>query len=461
MIRGAENPVIAAGIVGLHALYRRGAITPAEAFEVFQGRAERLNPSLNAIVHWNTADAELAASRSAFRWRKAAPLSVLDGVPLAIKANLAVRDLPWTGAIAAYKDRIAKDDSAVVKALRGAGAIILGIANMHEAALGATTTSPLYGPAQNPLRPGFTPGGSSGGSAAAVAAGLVAGAIGTDTLGSVRLPSSYCGIAGFKPSFGRVSRTGMQLLSYSLDHVGVHARYARDLLPLMSAIAGRDPTDPFSTGLARLAFTPASTPLSLAGLKMAALSAASCTCIAPGVLAAYETALKRLQALGIEIDRVDLEEYQPTRLRRLGLLVCEAEGSALMDRDLRENPSGFSEPLRQLLAYGATQSATKLAAAQWDIASMRSLMGRVFAKHQAFLSPTVGEVAFDHKRSPPTHQADLTALANFAGLPAVSIPMGFAEHGLPAGLQIMTAFSSDHVALSIAAAIETAGLVTS
>jgi aspartyl-tRNA(Asn)/glutamyl-tRNA(Gln) amidotransferase subunit A len=457
-MRGAENPIIAAGIVGLHALFRRGAITPVEAFEVFHGRGERLNPALNAIVHWTLADAEAAAVASAQRWRAGAPLSVVDGAPVVLKANLAVKGAPWTGAVAAYKDRIAAEDSAAARRLRAAGAVILGVANQHEGALGATTTSPLYGPCQNPLKAGYTPGGSSGGSAAAVAAGLAAGAIGTDTLGSVRLPSAYCGVFGFKPSFGRISRRGMMLLSYTLDHVGVHARHARDLLPLTAALAGRDGGDPFTTGLARLGVTPTGAAGSLAGLKIGALQLTSCMDVSPGVAAAYERLLARLAEAGAVVTPIAWEGFDLPVMRRKGLLLAEAEGAALMAEELAGDPAGFSEEFRGLLTYGATQPAAKLAQAQWAIAQARTLAWGLFERYEALLSPTVAHVAFPHGEKAPANQADLTALANFAGLPAVSAPMGRAEEGLPAGVQIMTPFSADRMALSIAEAFEAAGL---
>jgi len=457
MMRGAENPIVQAGIVGLHALFRRGAITPVEAFEVFLGRAERLNPALNAIVHWDVGEASAAAAASAERWRASMPLSVLDGVPMAVKANLAVKGQPWTGALSAYKDRVAVADSGAVAALRRAGAVILGIANMHEAALGATTTSPLYGPAFHPLRAGYTPGGSSGGSAAAVAAGLVPAALGSDTLGSVRLPSAYCGIAGFKPSFGRVSRAGMTLLSYTLDHVGVHARYARDLLPLMAALAGRDPADPFATGLARMASTPAGVASDLKGLRLGAVTLEPAMQVSAGVALAYDRMLAHLSAAGAVIEPVTLEGYEPAVMRLKGLLICEAEAASLMADALASSPEAFSPAMRGLLTYGATQPAAKLAAAQWAIAQTRAMTARVFERVVALVSPTVGHTAFAHAQEPPATQIDLTALANFAGLPAASIPMGTAEEGLPCGFQIMAPFGADRTALSIAEAIESAG----
>jgi aspartyl-tRNA(Asn)/glutamyl-tRNA(Gln) amidotransferase subunit A len=135
-------------------------------------------------------------------------LSLFDGVPIAIKANIAVKGLPWHGGIEAYRDRIAERDAVSVQALRLAGAVIVGVLNMHEAALGATNDNLAFGRCHNPYRHGFTPGGSSGGSAVAVAAGLCAAALGTDTLGSVRIPAGYCGVFGCKPTHGGGGEVG-------------------------------------------------------------------------------------------------------------------------------------------------------------------------------------------------------------------------------------------------------------
>jgi aspartyl-tRNA(Asn)/glutamyl-tRNA(Gln) amidotransferase subunit A len=460
-MRGAENPIVSAGIVGLHALFRRGAITPVEAFEAFQGRAERLNPSLNAIVCGNGDDAATAAAASADRWRARAPLSVLDGAPIVVKANLAVAGLQHTGAIEAYADATASENATAVQRLRAAGAVIMGLANMHEAALGATTVSPLYGPAQNPLKAGHTPGGSSGGSAAAVAAGLAAGALGTDTLGSVRLPSAYCGVAGFKPSFGRVSRHGLRLLSFTLDHVGVHARHARDLLPLVAAIAGRDGRDPFTTGLARMAANPAGAATDLNGLRLGALALTPEMQVSPGIASVYERMLACLAGTGAQVEMIAWPGYDHAAMRRKGLLLAEAEGAALMAQALADRPAGFSEGLRSMFAYGAGQPAQKLAAAQFAIAETRAMTAALFERFQALVSPTAAQVAFPHSQQAPANQADFTALANFAGLPAASVPMGAADDGLPSGLQIMTPFGTDRLTLSIAEAIETADFAKS
>ena len=148
----------------------------------------------------------------------------LAGVTLGIKANIAVNGLPWSAGCELYRNRIAERDARAVAQLRDAGAVILGTLNMEEAALGAKTDNPWFGPVQNPHRAGYTPGGSSGGSAAAVAAGLCDASLGTDTMGSVRIPAAYCGVYGFKPAHAAISQDGLELAEPSLDTIGPLAR---------------------------------------------------------------------------------------------------------------------------------------------------------------------------------------------------------------------------------------------
>ncbi|MDP9102540.1 MAG: amidase, partial [Pseudomonadota bacterium] len=190
------NPIMAAGIAGLRALYADRAVTPVEATDAYLSRIRGLDGALGAFVHVDAEGAHAAAHASAERWRTGKALSPIDGAPIAVKANIAVRGFPWHAGIEAYRTRIAEEDAECIRALRAAGAVILGLTNMHEGAFGATTDNPTFGRTHNPWRHGTTAGGSSGGSGAAVAAGLCAGALGSDTLGSVRIPASFTGTYG-------------------------------------------------------------------------------------------------------------------------------------------------------------------------------------------------------------------------------------------------------------------------
>ena len=213
------------------------------ALERTQGALEAIARTANLNIFLDLdADAARAAAKASDE--RATPLGPMDGKLVAIKANLAVKGLPWTAAIIGLKDRIATQDAGAVARLRAAGAIILGTVNMHEGALGAVTDSPGFGRCANPLMHDHTPGGSSGGSAAAIAAGLADCALGSDTMGSSRVPAAYCGVAGLKPTDGLIGRSGLAFLSPSLDVIGPLAATVRDLWPVLAVLAGPDSGDP-------------------------------------------------------------------------------------------------------------------------------------------------------------------------------------------------------------------------
>jgi aspartyl-tRNA(Asn)/glutamyl-tRNA(Gln) amidotransferase subunit A len=436
------------GVQALLAAYASGGATPLAVLDVIERRVAETNGPLNILVHADFAGARAAATESAAHWRSGTPPLALDGVPVVVKANIAVEGLPWTAGVSAYRDRIATEDAFVVARLREAGAVIVGIVNMHEAALGATTDGPLYGKAFNPLRAGFTPGGSSGGSAAAVAAGYAAAALGSDTMGSVRIPAAYCGGVGFKPTYGVLSQRGLANLSWTLDHIGVHARNPDDADTVFRAMAGYDEGDRFAEeGPLRLEQT-ALTSRTYGRLRYVGRVACS-----PDVDARFDEACAKLAGAGARVIDVTLADYDFGRMRRAGLVVCEAEGGAEMAEALTAHPDGFSPALRALLDYGASLPASRLAQTYREIAAARLVARKVFGRVDFLLTPTAPQTAFPHDAPAPSNQADFTAFANLAGLPAASIPMGAGENGLPTGLQIIAPRWADMPLMSVAGAI--------
>ena len=232
-----------ATIAELSTLLTRKKISPVELTKLYLLRIERLNPKLNAFitVTSETALAEAqTAERELLRGKRRGPL---HGIPVAVKDNIWTKRVRTTMGSAILRDFLPLEDATVVRKLRRTGAIVLGKTNLHEFAYGVTSENSHYGPVRNPWNTDRIPGGSSGGSAAAVAAGLCAVAIGTDTGGSIRIPSALCGVVGLKPTFGRVSLHGVFPLAASFDHVGLIARSALDAALVLECIAGRDPLD--------------------------------------------------------------------------------------------------------------------------------------------------------------------------------------------------------------------------
>ncbi|HJT89353.1 MAG TPA: amidase, partial [Bryobacteraceae bacterium] len=210
-------------------------------------RIEDLNPGLNAFITVTAesalrraaaADAELAAGRD---------LGPLHGIPIALKDLFCTRGVRTTCGSRVFENYVPNFDAAVVERLELAGAVLTGKLNMHELAYGVTSTVSHFGPVRNPWNAEHVPGGSSGGSGAAVAAGMVFAAMGSDTGGSIRIPASFCGVVGLKPTYGRVSRFGALPLAFSLDHMGPLTRDVRDAALVLSAIAGHDSRDASSS----------------------------------------------------------------------------------------------------------------------------------------------------------------------------------------------------------------------
>lgn len=429
------HPALAAGVSGLAPLYRQGASEPVAVTRLYLDRIGAIDPQVCAYNQVLTDRALAQASASAERWAAGQPLSDLDGVPLAVKANIAVAGAFWHAGIGAYRDRIATQDADCVARLRAVGAIILGIVNMHEGALGATTDNVWFGRTQNPLRQGYTPGGSSGGSAACVAAGMAAAALGTDTMGSVRIPSAYCGITGYKPARRAISIEGVIPLSTTLDHVGVHGWTVADCA-LVANHAGTGPVTPVA---------------SLSDLRLSVpdwrprVEASDC------IWTARDAAAARLLSAGMVAVDADMADYQPGQARRLGLLVSEVEGMNAHAERLAAGDAGFSPEFLGLLRWGARRRATKVAAAYQGLDAIR-LAGLAWLEHvDAVLLPTAPQSAFPFEAPVPANQADFTALADFIGCPSVAVPAGLSPDGLPLSVQVMGRDAG--VVLAVAAAL--------
>ncbi|MEZ5652011.1 MAG: amidase [Burkholderiaceae bacterium] len=435
-------------------------LSPREVVERCWQRIDA-DRELNAFVHEARQPAREAAIESAARWRAGRPRSRLDGVPIAVKDNIAVAAMPWSNGLGALRNRLARDDAEVVRRMRSAGMIIMGRLNMHEAALGATTDNPHFGATHNPLRHGFTAGGSSGGSGAAVAAGLVPIALGTDTMGSVRIPAAYCGCVGLLPARGRVSRHGVAPLSDTLDQVGILARTVDDAAMLLSVIAGHDPRDLQSSAGARVAPVPvAGPPRSQGGTSTERARSSGSPRVAlfdggpscePSIRRALDAFADRLRALGWSLQPRDSLPADSGVVRRAGLLISEREGYAASLPWLRRE--GVSDTLRRMLAYGASQPAARIHAARQRLIDAGRCWQACQQDLDAWLLPTTPQRAFALTDPVPPDQADLTVHANVAGWAAISLPVPARVGGLPCGVQLMMPAAREHELLRLAARI--------
>jgi aspartyl-tRNA(Asn)/glutamyl-tRNA(Gln) amidotransferase subunit A len=412
--------IVTAGIAGLPELYSTGEVTPAEAVDVYYRRMAAYDASLGAYVALLGDDAREAAAASSARWAANAPLSALDGAPIAVKANIAVKGAPWHAGIRAFAERVAPEDAACVAALRRQGAIILGLTAMDEGAISGTGDNPWLGRTHNPRRRGYSPGGSSSGAGAAVAAGLCAAALGTDTMGSVRLPAALCGCVGYKPSRDIISRDGVVPLANSLDHVGVLARSVADCaLVAAGAADGLDP-DKEELGAVDLGI--------IANLDGLPIDAEAKTAIA--------ALIERAAASGARIVPLDFAGYDFSRVRKNCLLAIEVEAMAEYPW-LATETAGFSDGFVQMLRYGASQPEARIAQAYDAIAQAGAFIREKLSEVAALILPMTPGPAHRFEDAPPANLGDFAAPANVAGAAALAIPIGLSPDGLPLSVQCL------------------------
>jgi aspartyl-tRNA(Asn)/glutamyl-tRNA(Gln) amidotransferase subunit A len=424
----------------LQQAYAQGLCDPVAVTRAHLARIAKRNPALQAFVHVCSDLALQQAQASAQRWASGQPLGPLDGVVMALKDNIDVVGMPCTAGTAAYAQRMPVHDAPVYQRLCDAGMVLLGKLNMHEAALGATTDNPFYGRCMNPLREGFTPGGSSGGSAAAVADHLCTIAMGTDTMGSVRIPAAYCGVMGMIPTRSRLPMGGIVPLSPTLDVAGPLARSGYDLAQTMACLLG-------------ISLAPAAQASVWRGLHVGILPQTTEVEMAPAVQAAWQATQQRLQAQGAALKTVALPDWSPARNRLHALLMSEWEGADYWVDALGLELPGLSVGLQKMLHYGARLGPEKRQASQAAIDGLRAQAMRLFADIDVLLLPCTPHTSFAHAEAAPASQADWACLANMLGAPALSFPCPTAD--LPVSCQLLAAPGQDERLLSLACALDT------
>jgi aspartyl-tRNA(Asn)/glutamyl-tRNA(Gln) amidotransferase subunit A len=450
-------------ITALAADLKRRALSSAELTRAFLARIERHNPRLNSYLTVTGAEALREAAEADREIAAGRHRGPLHGIPLSLKDLFATRGVRTTAGSKILASWAPREDATVVARLREAGAVVLGKTNLHEFAYGVSNDNPHYGPARNPWDPDRIPGGSSGGSAAAVAAGLCAGTLGTDTGGSIRIPSALCGLVGLKPTYGRASRHGVVPLCWSLDHVGPLARTAADAAAILQAIAGYDPRDPAS---ARVPVPDYATGLDggVKGLTLGVPRDFFFDRLDPEVRAAVEAALKALEGLGARLMPVDLphNRYVPS----IAFGVQAPEAFAYHEKTFRARPHEYGADVRTRLEVGRYIPAAHYLKAQRARRLVMEDFRRAFRTVQAILTPTVpipatpiGTNTATMEGKPIDVRGALTRFArsfNVTGLPAATVPCGLTAGGLPMGLQVAGRPFDEATVLRIAHAYEQA-----
>jgi aspartyl-tRNA(Asn)/glutamyl-tRNA(Gln) amidotransferase subunit A len=432
-------------IATLAAAIRARRISPVEATRECLTRIERLDGRLRAFITVDAAGAlaqarALEADATAGRWR-----GPLHGVPLAHKDLFRITGLPTSCGTKTAEYFFAERDATAVARLVEAGAITLGKLNMAELALGPYGDNAHHGDVQNPWREGHVSGGSSSGSGAAVAAGLALGALGTDTGGSIRLPAACCGIAGLKPTYGRVSRAGAMPLSWSMDHIGPMARTVRDVALLLEVIAGEDPDD--ATSSARDVPGYLSTlERPIRGLRVALADNYYFDGVAPEVAGAVLDMRAVFERLGARVSTLRLPD--PQVIHDVSGIVARAESAAIHARILRERPHELQPAVRARLEVGRRIPAHDYLQAQRLRARLaREFIREVFEETDLVIvpatptpAPALAEVTAGDGEAVAARMgrfARLTRPWNGLGLPALALPCGVAAPGLPIAAQLI------------------------
>jgi aspartyl-tRNA(Asn)/glutamyl-tRNA(Gln) amidotransferase subunit A len=434
---------------------RAKQVSPVEATQATLERIERLNPKLNAYI---TVMAEQALSDARAAEQEIASggyRGPLHGVPIGVKDLCATKGVRTTAGSKILTGWVPDEDAPVVQKLREAGAVITGKLHLHEYAFGTTAVNPHYGPCHNPWDTERITGGSSSGSGAAVAAGLCYAAIGSDTGGSIRIPASLCGIAGLKPTYGRVSLRGVVPLAASLDHLGPMARTARDCALVLSAIAGHDAQDPTSAD-APVENWAAGLGGGLKGLRVG-IGNYALDDAAPEVVRAFRDAVGTLERLGAKTRQVDTSVLGTYFY--VGGVILLSEGAAYHKDNIEQRPQDYGDDVRMRIESGLDQKAVDYVRAKQFMRNLRLTCDDVLLADIDLLvmpttimtAPRIDSVASE---DPTLGLSRLTLPINLTGQPAISVPCAFTDEGLPVGLMLVGRRFAEATVLRAAHAFE-------
>jgi aspartyl-tRNA(Asn)/glutamyl-tRNA(Gln) amidotransferase subunit A len=422
------------------------AVTPVEVVQAHLDRIGALDGTIKSYITVMGDSARAAARAAEATVMARETLGPLHGVPIGLKDLYCTKGVKTTGGSRILGNWMPTEDATVVTRLAAAGGIMLGKLNMHEFAYGPEGLNAHYGTPWNPWdrTTHRICGGSSSGSGAAVAAGLCPGALGSDTGGSIRIPSSLCGLTGLKPTYGRVSRAGALPLAWSLDHVGPMCRSAADCALMLGAMAGYDPRDP-STSVLPVPDYAAALTGQVTGLRIGLLGRFFLESAGAPQRQATEQAVKTLEGLGASVREITLEQMK--HAAAASAAVISAESYAYHEPWLRTRAAEYGPDVRERLLVGAFVSGSEYLKGQRVRRLIRDEVDRALGDLDVLIAPTlpiaavpVGarEVEIDGKPQPVRPSlVRYTRPFNVSGHPVASVPCGFTVDGLPIGMQVI------------------------
>ncbi|XP_053145952.1 uncharacterized protein LOC128342566 isoform X2 [Hemicordylus capensis] len=444
--------------------YRSGKVTPLQVAEniIAALDAEKSNPRLRAIVQSSREEIIKMAKASTDRYRNRKPLSLLDGIPVCLKEEIKVVPYHHRSGTQYLDTKPETEDATVTRKLREAGAVIIGVSNMHELGTGTTGCNPnrYHGTARNPYNPQHFTGGSSSGSAAAVASGLCPLAIGTDGGGSVRIPASFCGIVGLKGTFGRISCSGCHPLSYSTVSLGPLCTSVTDAAIAYSILAGPDTLYPYGLSQPELFLSEVLTP-DLKGLKLGIDWTFFKACDVE-IESVCRKAVKFLEAFGASVVNVSLPEMEEVRAAHVICILGEMRD--FLQPDFNNHFQEMNLETRLNLALASQFTALDYIKANRQRSRTMAFLQNMFKSVDCFLTPGTAcpaprIQASDLQTGCSDVQTTLRTmrymqLANLTGIPALVVPVGYTGSGLPISLQIMAKWWDEALLLQIGLKLE-------
>jgi aspartyl-tRNA(Asn)/glutamyl-tRNA(Gln) amidotransferase subunit A len=437
-------------------------LSSSEAVNAALNRLELLESKLNAFITVTGEQAIAEAKKADDEIARGGSRGPLHGVPVTIKDLFATARVRTTAGSKILADWIPETDSAVVERLRAAGAIIIGKTNLDEFGHGGTSTLSHFGPVHNPWNIEHIAGGSSGGSAAAVAAGIGPLSYGTETGSSVRRPASYCGIVGFKPTFGIISRTGSFRGAWSQDHVGLFARSVKDITLGLDPVAGFDAHDPASVHQDSAAYT-ARLDANVKQLRIGILRR-FLEGVNHEVKQAFDTGLEVFAGAGCEIVELDVPEVSYAAMT--SMMTSSAESAGINRRWFRERHQDFVPHVSRGIAVGMTITASEYLTVQRARQRIREALRTAYEQVAIIASPTTARAApliadgvkgnGDDTRHASYNHSNLLRFPSMLGLPGCSLPCGINTEGLPIGMQLIGSWFADQIVLNAALAFQDA-----
>ncbi len=435
-------------------------LSSSEAVNAALNRLERLESKLNAFITVPGEQAIAEAKKADEEIARGGYRGPLHGVPVTIKDLFATARVRTTAGSKILADWVPETDSAVVERLRAAGAIIIGKTNLDEFGHGGTSTLSHFGPVHNPWNIEHIAGGSSGGSAAAVAAGIGPLSYGTETGSSVRRPASYCGIVGFKPTFGIISRTGSFRGAWSQDHVGLFARSVKDITLGLDPVAGFDARDPASVHQDTAAYT-ARLDANVKQLRIGILRR-FLEGVNHEVRQAFDTGLEVFAGAGCEIVELNVPEVSYAAMT--SMMTSSAESAGINRRWFRERHQDFVPHVSRGIAVGMTITASEYLTVQRARQRIREALRTAYEQVAIIASPTTARAApliadgvkgnGDDTRHASYNHSNLLRFPSMLGLPGCSIPCGINIEGLPIGMQLIGSWFADQTVLNLALAFQ-------